>query len=458
MNEKYSEAIENYKKDPSLFLSHSLVENDELLASFGISIPNKSALPEVFLKLYPQDFMVEEVLKNGEVCTAEFKPLEMLSTSGKSFHVTLVKCNIGTLEAAEEIAKQLAVPVNSVGYAGLKDNDAITSQRISLTSIAAEKISGIRHPSFFLKDIEENGLIIKKGELKGNRFTILLRTRGNDPAGKKALLDSLKLIQENGFYNFYYLQRFGAPRLLNHYCGFLVLQGNYKEAVLAALCQKGKTDLNHINKIREEASAHFGEWKYLHDLFLPHGKDLYYEIRLVEHLAKHPEDFEGALRNVPDLVTIWVYASSSWLFNNRLSSLIKSSNNKIPKTLPLFLSSDQSNWESYRSLLSKLLAYPPNFGNILKVLPGLGLWSRYVNTKAKFILNGTETIDEGIVLSFTLGRGEYATTLLAHVCNMISYAPPQDISFNPVDSISSNGNPLKETFEGFAEAKKPVFA
>jgi len=104
-----------------------------------------------------------------------------------------------------------------INFAGIKDKDAITSQLISMRGVDINDVKNIESPSLFLKDIYHGKGIVEIGKLKSNKFTILIRTTKDFQ--KKLFLDNLKKLDKEGFLNFFYLQRFGTPRLINFSLG-----------------------------------------------------------------------------------------------------------------------------------------------------------------------------------------------------------------------------------------------
>lgn len=68
---------------------------------------------------------------------------------------------------------------------------------------------------------------LKLGQLRGNRFRIALRNVTIDDDHIKKATESLK---ENGFINYYGLQRFGNDKEVPTYLiGLRLMQGNWKE-------------------------------------------------------------------------------------------------------------------------------------------------------------------------------------------------------------------------------------
>ena len=143
-----------------------------------------------------EDFQVDEVL-----------PFE---ADGSGGHVWLKirKQGINTDWLANELAKFAGVAPVAVGYAGLKDRHAITSQWFSIN------MEGHHHPQwsdFETEDIQIieqtlHGKKLKRGVLAGNKFKIRLR----NIRGDLSLWQShLKQVQQLGVPNYFAEQRFG---------------------------------------------------------------------------------------------------------------------------------------------------------------------------------------------------------------------------------------------------------
>jgi tRNA pseudouridine13 synthase len=109
----------------------------------------------MILKHIPEDFLVNEVLS-------------LKIEEGPFFYYKITKKNWNTLDLIREIAQRLKV--KDVGFAGLKDRNAITTQYISVK----------RKISFSIKDVSFDFVgtgqkRIYLGMLKGNKFTLTLR-------------------------------------------------------------------------------------------------------------------------------------------------------------------------------------------------------------------------------------------------------------------------------------------
>lgn len=451
-NDEMQFLLKEYHKRPDLFEYKTFVDDPDFLKEFGIAIPNKENFPRAYLKFLPQDFVVEEVNKEGIVLTADKAsnlPAGPDIPEGETVYATLVKCNISTFNAIEEIARQLGTTIHQIQYAGIKDKQAITSQRISIRRIPKKKIEEVKSEFFFLKDIVQGKGVVEKGGLTGNRFTILLRTEvGNiTEEQKSALMTQFDRVMKDGFYNFFYLQRFGSPLLNNFRWGYHVLTGNYAEAVRERLFWPGRRESAYFQELRKQLGNHFGDWQKVKEGFSPFLLICQQEHALIDHLLEHPTDYAGALKKIPDQVCLWVYGLEALLYNQHLSNLIP--REQVPEELPMFLNNNPSHWAPYKEELKGLKIYPPPIQN-LRPFP-IRLASPLMETRDRPDIENIKVIDEGVIMQFRLKKGEYATTFLSHMFNLTSGLPPKEISRDLKDIKT----PLGETT--FAETLQIFF-
>ncbi len=434
-----------HKLDPTLFPKLSHLEDSDYLRNFGIFIPGKEELPQGFLRLYASDFIVEEIDSTGQVLTIE-RPTELTSPpsrdpsneSHRALFATLVKCNISTHEVVREMAAKLDCPVENIRYAGLKDKHAITAQTISFHNISTEKIASLPPSAhYFLKDWRWDKGSMDRGGLKGNRFTLFIRTP--QPVQSQNFLDLEKQLSKQGFYNFYYLQRFGVPRLINFQWGFEILRGHYQECVTSFLTESNERELPFFSQLREKIRGLIPDWSAIRKLLEPYPLIMHNEIRLIEALQANNGDYLKALVAMPDQTMLWVYAFASLLFNEQLTRLIQT-NKQIPEFLPLLLSPDPQDLASYRELLSVVGGWPLDFKN-LRPFKHIYIQKRKIQTKEKISIEQSSFSPEGVCLRFSLNKGEYATTFLAHLFNIISGAPPAELSSaTEIDTAALMGN------------------
>lgn len=442
-NQNLKEVIRRW---PRFFEIKTFIDNQKFLEKYGIFISEKKKLPLGYLKLWPQDFIVEEIASNGELQTV-FPEKFLHKKREFSFQdpitfATLVKCGLSTIEAAEELAKNLKIKPRDIKIAGIKDKHAITSQLISIKNCSAEKIHQVSASYFFVKNVFSGKKELHVGNLRGNQFTILIRT---DPHFQKdQFLKRLDSVQKNGFYNFFYLQRFGIPRLINPYCGLAILKGDYEGAIKSAICRPGKREIFYFQALRKEIEKRWGNWEEIEEILESFPLTFQDEKKLVNYLIQKPDDFVGALNQIPMIVQLWLASFSALLFNKLISFYLKQGKNP-PKTLPLPLEKDKKTWRLYENLLKKIGLFSQTFvSNNLKPFPYINLGKKERKTIEKVKILNQKVFPEGVILSFVLPKGCYATTFLSHLFNLVSGLLPSKFSNLPIDTKANLNQPSLE--------------
>lgn len=446
---------EEYRKNPLLFEKETLIDSPEFLSNFGIFVRGKENFPSGYLKLWPQDFIVEEIAKTEGRQTINFEKLlkegRIFSGNDPTIYATLVKCNLSAFEAMEELSSFLGKNAQ-INFAGIKDKDAITAQLISFRKENIENIKKINSSYLFLKNVFPGKGVVEIGGLKGNEFTVLVRT--DNDFKKEIFLDNLNRVKEEGIFNFFYLQRFGTPRLINFHWGLFILKGEYEKAVLSFLTSPGKRELPYFQQLRERIKKDFGNWQEIEKMLEPFPLIFQNEKKVVGYLKDNPTDFIGALSQIPEQIQLWLFALASLFFNKRMSSCLEK-NEKLPEDLPLILSDDKRDWSEYRELLSKNGISESSLNN-LKPFPFIQWRKRIIKTKEKVEVLDCRVIQEGVILNFVLPKACYATTFLAHLFNLTSGLPPKNISDYPIDTKASLGKEsLEEVLNRFQEIIHP---
>ncbi len=150
----------------------------------------------VILKAAPEDFRVEEVLA--------FEP----DGDGEHLMVQVEKRLMGTPELAGVLARLHGLPRVDVGYAGMKDRRAVARQWFSLRGVADLHPGVHAVPGVRVLATTRHSRKLRKGELSGNRFAIVLRRPG--PGDVEA---ALRALAEGGAPNYFGAQRFGGDNL-----------------------------------------------------------------------------------------------------------------------------------------------------------------------------------------------------------------------------------------------------
>lgn len=157
---------------------------------------NKNSNLKGVIRTHPEDFQVDEI--------QQFTP------SGKGEHVWLhiQKTGENTDWVAGVLAKIADVPRKDVSYAGMKDRHAVTTQWFSVQMPGREAPDWKSQlpDSIILLDEQRHDRKLKRGTLKGNAFTLIIRNFKGDEAELK---ESVERIIQQGIPNYFGEQRFG---------------------------------------------------------------------------------------------------------------------------------------------------------------------------------------------------------------------------------------------------------
>ncbi|PAF53355.1 tRNA pseudouridine(13) synthase TruD [Helicobacter sp. 13S00482-2] len=165
----------------------------------------------------PRDFIVREV------------PLYDFSNDGEHHILNVRKKGLNTLEMIKIFSAILGIKSNEIGYSGLKDKNAMTSQYISInkkfTQNLDSKLSLLEAKNIKILSSTYHNNKLKIGHLKGNNFFI--RLKKITPNIFEKINSVLKVIEKNGLPNYFGYQRFGKDGD-NFLEGKKIIQGELK--------------------------------------------------------------------------------------------------------------------------------------------------------------------------------------------------------------------------------------
>jgi len=452
---KQKELIEGYKKNrPESIAPAKARAEADVFKEIGIHNlpPNR---PKGYIRLHYSDFLVEEKTQDDRIIRLDEIDETALSEeeiergkNEKTLYAHLIKIGLTTNAAVDRLSEFLGADA-TIGYAGLKDDQAITAQLLAITKVkrTVAEFRKINMPNLFLTKFRWGKGTIKPGYLNGNVFTITIRTE------KEVNESEFKLRLENlerfGFLNYFQSQRFGGVRLISHKIGKLILQGNYELAVKYLLFKTNEYEMPLIAELKKQAEKVYPDFARVKTIFEKLPYSFLYEIRVVDYLKNQPRDFVGALSEIADSITMCLYAYSSLLFNRYLSDHAKA-RGVTDERFPLLMSSDPADQKFYESYLRE-----DKIGDIFKVLKPFKFiywakrdWAGRIFPKD---IKG-KTFKHGAVISFYLPKGAYATTFLTNLFELYEEAPiPKWVNKEEIDSKELLGqgslSRIKEIFK-----------
>jgi len=160
--------------------------------------PRSMGRPEISgeMRATPEDFQVWEL------------PLVEPQGSGSHLWLEVRKRDANTRWVAGQLASAAGVAPREVGYAGMKDRRAVTTQwfSVGLQEAADADWSGWEIPGVTILQARRHGRKLQRGALRGNRFLITLR---NLQGQIDTLEHRLALAARTGVPNYFGPQRFG---------------------------------------------------------------------------------------------------------------------------------------------------------------------------------------------------------------------------------------------------------
>jgi len=213
------------------------------------------------IKKIAEDFKVDE-LTNVE------------SSKGDYCYFWMTKKNYTTVDAIRRIAEALRIPKKRFGFAGSKDKKAVTKQLCSGYNVKKEDLERVKLRDIELEFFGQGDKPISLGDLKGNKFRIVVRNLD------KFTIDKIVIV------NYFDEQRFSEN---NVEIGKALVNGDFQRAV--ELVSQGRGDYNQ---------------------------------RVRDYILESKNDFVGALKQIEKkILTIFVHSYQSWLWNEVASEYVR---------------------------------------------------------------------------------------------------------------------------------------
>jgi tRNA pseudouridine13 synthase len=216
------------------------------------------------------------------------------------------------------MAKRLGISKRRIRTAGIKDKRAVTAQHISLENIRLEALTRVQLTGVKVYPLRYSSNMVFPHMSFGNSFRLTIRNLSHSTSVLHARISRIleKLQDLGGVPNYFGHQRFGTVRPITHLVGKALAQDNLSQAASVFLANPSPYEHPQSRAARQQLQA-TGDFQEALDHF---PRRLVYERLMLQHLAKHPNEYVGAFKKLPhQLCRLFLHAYQSYLFNRFLS-------------------------------------------------------------------------------------------------------------------------------------------
>ena len=254
------------------------------------------------IKQRPADFIVEEL------------PLYEPEGYGEHLYLRVQKENLSHGDLVRIVAKHFDISEKRIGFAGMKDKHAITTQTISLHTPKNYDVDLPIHENIRVAWSDRHVNKLRRGHLLGNRFAI--RIRNVDPLHTPIVSRRLEELAETGVPNFFGPQRFGY-RANNHVMGVLALQRDWQQFLIELLGISG----SEFPEYQTQRRKMFMQGRY-RDAWQEWSKSDRAERAALQSLQRDGNERRAALSIGRRAMSFYICALQSAVFNDLLAQRI----------------------------------------------------------------------------------------------------------------------------------------
>jgi tRNA pseudouridine13 synthase len=392
-------------------INNRALEEEVGIKGFFLDFPGIGGI----IKASPEDFIVREILPNGSVITDGSEIGN--DVGGMYIHFILWKRGIDTYSAIKKIAHFCRLNEGDFGYAGLKDAQAESYQRVSVWIQEKKCLERVNIQDIKILNPIRQKFAIARGDLAGNQFNVVIR----DPQRNITVQqwhEIRKEVESDGFLNFFGLQRFGSKRPILHLIGKHILRTDYSDAIDTYIGSTSNLEYEKITKLRQL----YRTKRSFEEIYNKFPNSYAFERLMLTGLIKKKKP-EGIIRSLPKYFSrLAISAYQSFIFNRILHNiLIKKTSIHPNLELPLLgYSTDLTMYDvEIRELIDDFLSkdglIQQSFKHEYKNFQTKGTQRTAIVKPNNFkVINYFET-DKKVQLQFELPKGSYATIFLREI-------------------------------------------
>jgi len=324
-------------------------------------------------------------------------PLIHYNNHGNFLILKIKKRDMSTWKLIHVISKATGLHERDIGYAGLKDKSATTIQYISIPKTAQRDLKNLRTEKIEILEQRYSKAPIKIGQLKGNRFSIVLYQVS--PQAAKQIEEVSRKMLHGGIPNYFGYQRFGEDSK-SHIQGQKIAQSGKrlkgaKEKLLVSAYQShlfnswlsSRVRISKIITSKDAVAA---------------SKELQYPQALVKVLGRQRQFFKLFLG---DLLSAYPYGKSEYLKDMFHSSKLFENKKITPTGLICGSHAKRSQSDAYH--------LESNYDD--DELSSLKGDRRYAWIWPEDVACSYESEKRALRIDFALPKGSYATTFLEEI-------------------------------------------
>ena len=261
------------------------------------------------LRAEVQDFAVEELALDQKYGMGRYLVIEVEKAGWETHHLV------------RDLSRQLQISQKRFSWAGTKDKNAVTRQRMSIYGLEEGELVRANLPGVRIRALGRSDRPVSLGDLRGNRFAVRIREIDLDYGEAARRLEAVtgEIEALGGLPNYFGVQRFGEVRPVTHLVGEALVRGDPEGAAMTylALPFPGEPESTRSARERLLAGHDFGRALKEYPLRLRYERAM---IGRLQEDVNYAHSFDVLAEN---LKRLFVHAYQSLLFNRILSQRMR---------------------------------------------------------------------------------------------------------------------------------------